>query len=330
MPPLVATLFTHYFEPMNKPHIALSTFALVLASFCLAGCQESSTCASLRDHGDSCDFAAGRYVGEASSVCENYRTAYGEEKFEAFAGCITASPCDDPNAVTSCQQMHLPLATTSACERFTLWSVGCGLEPATSGPTCGGLATGLAEPSFTRWVDCVTKDGCPRGGDTRYEQCQIEILAPPLSDRLTICNKLNTWAQICGPSAPADLPIDFNLVQCMATGQVFTDESYNDYADCLLDMADSNTCNSRTERVLCNLRLVPMDNSAISALCSSLVQFGELCPGPITGNSEIGCGQTFSRFTLESFEAYVNCITGVECDQNADFSPCLPLLEFTR
>ena len=285
---------------MKKPHTALSSlFSIVLVGFYLAylaGCQESSTCANLRSHGDSCDFAASRYVGEASSVCENYRRAYGEENFEAFAGCVTGSTCDDPTAVTSCQQTHLPLATTSPCERFTLWSVGCGLEPNTSGPTCGGFSTGLAAPSFGRWVDCVSKDGCPRGGDTRYEECQIEILAPPLSNRLTICNKLNTWAQVCGPTAPADSPIDFNLVSCMAQGQIFTDESYDEYADCLLDMAETNTCNSNTERVLCTLRLEPMNNEAIAELCTTLVAAGEACPGAITGNSATGCEQTFSRF----------------------------------
>ena len=118
----------------------------------------------------------------------------------------------------------------------------------------------------------------------------------------------------------------------MAQGQVFTDESYDEYADCLLDMAETNTCNSNTERVLCTLRLEPMNNEAIAELCTTLVAAGEACPGAITGNSATGCEQTFSRFTLESFESYVECVnnTAVQCDQNVDFSPCLPLLEFTR
>ena len=294
------------------------------------GCQEISPCQNLEEHGKTCDFTGSRYIAETESVCESTRTKYGEEAFEEFATCITSSQCDDLGAVARCQNTHLEVASQNACERFTLWSVGCGLEPLTSGPTCGGLASGLAEPSFLRWVDCVSKDGCPKDDDIRYQQCQLEILAPPLSDRLTICNKLNTWAQICGPQAKEDAPIDFNLISCMAQGQIFTDESYNEYADCLLEMADSNTCNSQTDRVLCRLRLEVMDTSALSELCKSLVEFGEICPGAITGNSEIGCGQTFSRFTLDSFESYVSCVTNVECDQNADFSPCLPLLQLTK
>lgn len=314
-----------------KKYYSCTIFAsVVLLLLYCTGCEESSPCQVLETHAATCDFTASRYISDDQSVCEAYLSHYGDNKFTSFAECITSSTCNDSTAVSRCQATHLAQASSNACEQFTLWSVGCGLEPNTSGPTCGGFASGLAEPSFRRWVDCVTKDGCPKDDDNRYEQCQLEILAPPLSERLTACNKLNTWAQICGPGAPADSPIDFNLLSCMAQGQIFTDESYQEYADCLLEMAETNTCNSHTERVLCRLRLEVQDTSAISALCSTLVQFGEACPGPITGNSQIGCGQTFSRFTLESFEAYVSCVTNVECDANADFTSCLPLLEFTR
>ena len=330
---------------------------LVVTIAMLAGC-EKTPCENLRSHANSCDTPASRYVPDSQSSCTLAREKYGATNFDSFAECVTDSSCDTLNAVQQCRETHLPSAATSPCERFTLWGVGCGMEPTTQGPDCGGFANSLTAPAFETWVDCVTQEGCPTQSDQRYLRCLGEVFPKTVETRLNTCNKIKRWADTCGPLAPEDSPIGFNLVNCLGQGQVVTDQSFVDYADCLLAMIDNNECGSHTPRAMCALNLKPMQmDEQRERNCTKLVKIGETCPGPVTGNSVSGCGQIFSRFTNESFKQYVNCVQQEAhkdpnqpcefsypcapipsntpdnsdcCNLEADFTQCLPLLRFTE
>jgi hypothetical protein len=330
---------------------------MVVTIAILAGC-EKTPCENLRAHADSCDTPASRYVPEAQSSCALSREKHGPKQFDLFADCVIDSSCDTLNAVQQCRETHLPDTAASPCERFTLWGVGCGMEPLTQGPDCGGVANSLTAPAFEDWVNCVTQKGCPSKGDQRYATCLAEVFPKPVEIRLNTCNKIKRWSDTCGPLAPVDSPISFDLISCLVQGQVFTDESFVEYADCLWDMVENDECDSRTPRAICALNLKPMKMTGQrESDCARLIQTGELCPGPITGNSVSGCGQIFSRFTDASFKQYVDCVQNEApkdpdqpcessdpcepnqpnnpessgcCNLDADFARCPPLLHFTE
>lgn len=304
---------------------------LVVTIAMLAGC-EKTPCENLRSHANSCDTPASRYVPDSQSSCTLAREKYGATNFDSFAECVTDSSCDTLNAVQQCRETHLPSAATSPCERFTLWGVGCGMEPTTQGPDCGGFANSLTAPAFETWVDCVTQEGCPTQSDQRYLRCLGEVFPKTVETRLNTCNKIKRWADTCGPLAPEDSPIGFNLLSCLGQGQVVTDQSFVDYADCLLAMIDAGRCSSNTDRVLCavSLEVITLSQERENK-CAQLISLGEACPGAVTGNSLTGCGQLFSRFTNASFAEYVSCVAqvGQNCNESADFTTCLPLLRFS-
>ena len=319
----------------------LSSFlltALFLGGALLSGCQKSS-CEALRASAESCENAESPYVPESQSACTAARDHYGVDSFDQFADCVTAASCENDDAILTCQSVHLPEASADPCAKFTLWSVGCGLEPVTLGPECGGVTTGLGQEAFSDWVECVTSGGCPSPDDQRSLTCQEGVLPSTISTRLETCNKIKRWADQCGPEAPPESPISFNLLACLAQGQVVTEESFSQYGDCLLDMVTAGTCSSNTDRVLCAFNLQAITPSDIQeTTCERLIQLGEACVGSITGNSPSGCTQLFSAFTEESFGAYVDCVdrivTGTEevpgCQESADFTGCLPLLTFPQ
>lgn len=316
---------------MSNSPISFLTAVLVFCGPLLPGCQKTP-CEELQASAESCGSATSPYVPESQSSCNAAQEQYGAESFDSFAECITAASCENTDAVLSCQSTHLPDAGEDPCSKFTLWSIGCGLEPNTTDPECGGLAAGLAQEAFTGWVECITADGCPSENDDRYVACQTGLLPTPIDNRLQTCNKIKQWAEQCGPLAPPDNPISFNLVACLAQGQVVTAESFEEYADCLLDMVTTETCDSNTDRVLCavtRLKIItPSDNQ--TGTCERLIQLGEACAGPLTGNSLSGCVQLFSTFTEESFGQYVDCVEGIaeNCNESADFSGCLSFLKF--
>jgi hypothetical protein len=284
----------------------------------LAGCD--TPCQTLRDHALGCGAAPARTIDPHETACVATRKAIGKTTFDTFADCVLHASCVDTGAIARCGATHVAGSADDACTRYRLWIAACGLQPFPSETGCPASAdlTTVNEWTvpFADWVDCVTADGCPTPGDSRFDTCQNLVPQKQL-EVIDACVALEAWTERCAPlTAESSSPVLVTpFEQCLVQAQAFAPSTFVDFAGCEVVAA----CDDTAARLNCWRKLGLTDPGDLRTQCDALIARAVQCNNPAMTVDV--CLMTYGGFTPASVDAFIACLLGYPCDNL--FAPLL-------
>ncbi len=287
-----------------------------------AGC--TSPCTAMSEQAKECGTPVS--VSEPGySVCLDTSNELGEDEFETFSECVLDSKCSEEGAVSVCIVETDTTLEENPCLVYRLWASACGLEPLGTENDCENLGASFAELDFQLWVECVTRDGCPERDDERYDECQSIIAPEGIGDRVDACRMVTEWSAECEASEEYFMEIsESDFFICLGESQAFTAESYLAYAECVTALPCDET-GGRMDCFLQNLQTIDPD-AALEA-CTKIDEYGQFCGVDVGGESVEGCQNLFGSVSIESLDAYVDCLYDKDCEDQSGQAGCLTLIE---
>ncbi|MEE2962388.1 MAG: hypothetical protein VYA34_16765 [Myxococcota bacterium] len=280
----------------------------------LCGCFSSSPCEALKERSHLCGQPKSRYVDSSQSLCHQVRRELTPQRFDPFADCVLKTACYESRAVNDCAETALKLTGANSCEKYRVWSAACGLEPTATDDNCSALSQGVASNVFSSWVECVTKPGCLKENDDRFDTCGSTLSAPPTVMALQACSIIVQWSQGCDLPNLGGFKLEAeDIGSCLLQTELFSVESLFEYAKCIQPLQ----CEELEERLACinEFRLAPKPPT--DSNCEELINYLEHCNTNLGFTNKKACNRIFVNFSEESFSEYTNCITSANCEAEA-------------
>jgi len=296
--------------------MSLKPVLFLLAVCCVTqACQQP--CDRLDERASDCGVLLRSGAHKSSQACLAAHDYYGRAALDDYATCLSDLSCQDGAGLLACGS-DLAKTDDSACTRYSLWAIACGLEPAAISDNCSAYQGIESSARFALWVDCMTAEACPDSySDERFYRCDNHYLGDAAPIYLDACQLIAEFNQRC-------FELEIGTAACVLEGQLYTPTSYLAYAQCLAQQE----CQDQAGQLACGqLRQTPSSQHAQSA-CENILAWAQNCGvNAAVGSSLEACMSTLARFTTASLAAYETCITQLPCEQASAAALCVELLE---